>query len=121
MSSNKSKKRALSLLTAAYEKKWNAPVGKRKCKFEISEKCLKTADEKDKQGRNNFRYHRCRCCHAEQARVLYHKRMARRKAESGYTPVKRGRPPAVVKKSKKSKRKSGTKGKGKSKSQKGKL
>ena len=84
MSTNKAKveRTAFKLMKQAYRKQWNAPIGKRKCKYSTADDCLGIAEE------DQFNGHKCIRCVRHMHRELYAQRMLRQ----GKELVGRGRP-----------------------------
>ena len=77
---------ALKRLTEKHVKTFNAPLGKRKCTYELVPECLGTADEALFKGRM------CKRCIKTKLRLLYDIRVANR----GYPRQKPGPKPKVV-------------------------
>lgn len=79
-------KRALKVLIDNHKKTFNAPLGQRKCKFELATDCLGTDDESLFKGRM------CKRCVKKKLRMLYDIRVANR----GYPRQKPGPKPKVT-------------------------
>jgi len=78
----KIEKQMIKDMKEKHKKKWNAPWGKRKCTFNLTEECLGIDCE------DMFRGRMCKECEKQKHRDLYKKRVA----ERGFPPMKRGRP-----------------------------
>ena len=72
MSSKKTIEAALKLLKEKHRKKYNAPLGKRRCSKNLSEDCLGLASE------DQFRGSVCADCRRFQLQVWYGKRIEKR-------------------------------------------
>ena len=79
--SSKCDKLALQKLKDVHFKKYGVPLGKRRCKMNLSENCLEIADE------SKFRGHQCSVCVSLDQRERHTARLA----AQGLTRVGRGR------------------------------
>lgn len=84
MASKKSEKAILKQIKQIHESKWGAPLGQRKCMYNLSDDCLKVDDEE------KFKGHRCKACLKQMQRERYHIRMAAAIKARGYPKQKPG-------------------------------
>ena len=63
---SKSEKILLKAIKTKHLLKWGAKFGKRKCAFEMSDTCLGTANEYDKNGKLQWRGRMCEECKKHQ-------------------------------------------------------
>jgi hypothetical protein len=87
MSSRRAEKEAMKVIREKHERKYDAPLGKRRCRYEMSEKCLGIAAEYNKKGVLQWSGHKCSNCVLHRHRTWYAKHV------EGREPKKRGRKP----------------------------
>ncbi len=104
--SRRAEKEALRIVHEKHERKYDAPLGKRRCRYEVSEDCLKLGNEQDKKGEMQWRFHCCRPCMQQRYKEWYNKRVEARggKQKAGRKPLSE----SVKKKRAAAKKKSGT-------------
>ncbi len=100
--SRRAEKEAMKIVHEKHERKYGAPLGKRSCRYEVSENCLKIGNERDKKGEMQWRFHCCRPCMQQRYKEWYEARIEARGGRQ-----KRGRKP--LSESEKKNRKSTTK------------
>jgi len=88
--STPSEKAALKFIKAKHLARYSAPFGKRKCNFEISEKCLKVSRELNSDGVLQWKGLMCKPCLKVKHQRLHAQRMV---DQGGKKP--RGRPRKV--------------------------
>ena len=79
---SKADKAAIKLIIAKHVKHYGAPLGKRKCKYEVTYDCFGIAADK------HFEGHMCKACVSFKQNESYRKRMAKREQEGN--PVRNG-------------------------------
>lgn len=100
--SSKAEKQALKKIREKHELKYDAPFGKRRCKYSESKDCLKVGAEYNKDGDLQWTGHLCRPCRLQRHKLRYR--------EHGGGDKKRGRPPlSESEKKKRAKKRSQTK------------
>jgi hypothetical protein len=102
---SKADKELLKQLKAAHEKKYNAPWGKRKCRYKYSKSCLGIAPEMDSDGDLQWRGHMCRECKSAKQADRYTERLTK----EGKERTGPGRPIGSKNKTKKKNTKKATK------------
>ncbi len=80
--SRRDEKDAMKIIREKHERKYGAPLGKRSCKYGVSEDCLRVGAEY-KKGVLQWRGHKCVPCLWLQHRELYDKRKSATKKKSG--------------------------------------
>lgn len=89
----KAERAELQILKDKHFDKYGAPLGYRKCAYNISDKCLDVAES------SLFRFSQCKECRGRAQRISYDRRVAK----AGLPVKKRGRPVGTVKKASKAK------------------
>ena len=84
-------KRLLKVMKAKHIQRYDAPVGKRRCTFQISKDCVKVGREYDKDGKLLWKGRMCKKCLREKFQIRY---AAIIEAQGGPRPI--GRPRKVV-------------------------
>jgi hypothetical protein len=76
--SRRAEKEALKIIREKHERKYDAPMGKRRCRYRVSEDCLKLGNERDRKGTLQWRGQCCKPCMQHRYREWYDQRVEAR-------------------------------------------